>query len=75
MTKKKPYYKSVTLWFNVIILSLALLDKEYLKAFGMEDKTIELVTLTSIKLTALFNIIIRVVFTKDKIGGTKNESE
>lgn len=64
---KKSIFKSYTVWINVIILVIALLDNEYLKLLGMSDKGIAIFVATMAKLTALGNIILRIFFSKTEL--------
>lgn len=64
---KKSIFKSWTVWINLIILVIALLDNEYLKLLGMSDKDIAIFIATMAKLTALGNIFLRIFVSKTEL--------
>ena len=73
---KKSVFKSWTVWINVVILVIALFDKEYLRLWGMSDNSIALFVASMTKLTALGNIILRIFFSKTELTiGEKEKLE
>ena len=63
----KPFYKSVTLWVNFIILFIALIDAEYLKQLGVPETAVTIAVASLTKVTAVLNIGLRLFVTKQPI--------
>jgi hypothetical protein len=66
--RKKPIYKSATVWVNFIVLFIAIFDHDFFSVFGFDDDTIAKFMMLGMKLTALANIYMRIFLTKTKIG-------
>lgn len=64
---KKSVFKSWTVWINLAILIIALIDNDYLKLIGMSDKSITIFIATMAKITALGNIFLRIFVSKTEL--------
>jgi hypothetical protein len=67
----KPFYKSVTMWVNFVILVIAFFDKEVLGLFGISEQVIDTIMLAGLKVTAFLNMVVRYFFTDSSLRNGK----
>lgn len=73
---KKKIYMSKTMWFNFILLALAMFDKEFFQTMGVPDILLPKIEIILVKLCAVGNLFLRYYSSQDEIEkpkGSNNE--
>jgi hypothetical protein len=71
----KKIYMSKTMWFNIILLSIAMFDRNFFETIGVSQAAIPKIEIILVKVCAIGNLILRYYSTSEKIEPINADTE